>query len=197
MSEPLIPNVSNQSGGAMAPPTDEQQAMFEAMVAQTLEDGIAFVMPLMPRSARVDAQTEAICRQVVETHMLKALEDTAGLEPVLRDIIDPVAREAYPLLRLLILQPKAGPDGLPDPSGEKTVAVTIQTAKILPAQDVRVSIQQITSLAMVLGFLTYPPLRALLGAYGFDCMFEQKPLASAQQPAQQPAPVNAPPKLVV
>jgi len=166
--------------------SEAERAALEAMMAQAVADGVAFCMPLMPVASRETPEKYEKCRLVVEQNVMKALHDAPNLEPVLADILDPARRAQYPQLSVIIMGAKHT-DGVPDFSVPKVEYSRISTLKVLPDADPRISVQQIYGLAAVLGFLTYPPLRALLGSHGLDCVFQQT----------KPAPVNEPSKLIV
>lgn len=155
----------------------EAHELNRKLVMQAVADGVAFVSGYLPEA--VTSKQEY--RDNIEVLVMKQIERQPRLLQVYEDMLDPEKRVKYPAVRAVIHGPAApmGQDnsmaahmqvqGLPE--GRRVLSI-VDAPKLMP-DGVLVDLRAIGSIATFMGFLTSPPLRALLMVHGLDVFFQQ------------------------
>ncbi len=156
----------------------ELQAHEEAkeLVMRAVAEGVTFVSGYLPEAITSKQEYQ----DQIDVVIMRQIERQPKLLQVYEDMLDPVNRAKYPRVRAIIHGPAAamGQDTMEAhmqvegvPPGRRVLAM-IDAPKKMP-DGVLLDIPAIGQLATFLGFLTSPPLRALLVVHGLDISFQQ------------------------
>lgn len=152
--------------------TEEEQQ--RALIESLFQQGVAFCAQWMPPAA---LETEEMQRRLGQL-VVDELNSQAGLQQLLDDVLDPAARAKYPYVGFYLSRKNA--------DGATVRACDTRVPKAL-SPGMTLDNRMVIFIASVFGFLTYPPLRALIRASGWDFHFEQ-----ASKPLTMPKPADAP-----
>lgn len=162
MSEPESrpnPESSVQSSGTEASdPSDEHRALAQAMFAQ----GLAFMEQWLPggkfASPEIEEQATAM--------LMAEFEVQVDLQRVFDDMIDPVAREKHPWIGFYLSRV------VEDGSTARFLHTRVPK-KHLGGMPAEATGPVWRHLAALIGLMMFPPLRAMMRAYGWEVNFEQ------------------------
>lgn len=136
-----------------ADPASEIDAQIRQMAEEALNQGVAFLLGYAPGVSVEDAQALVAYQMQIQHE----------LEPVLRDVISEASRASHPEWGFAIVQKTE--------TGE-TIVSRGRVPKTLPKGE-PMPLPLLNSVATIVGLLSFPPLRALAGAYGLEVRFQQ------------------------